>query len=318
MQNNNNTDEKNFQDLLDKSQSKRSDILRAAALAHGSGMKETQIARMQTCGYYLTFLHDRDMTKSCLETGFFCGNRMCPACAWRKSVEDAVKIACILQAAVNKKYKLLFATLTAANVEAHELTAAVKKYSTAYTDLMRQGRYKNIAGALRKIEITYNDKTCLYHPHVHSVWIVSQSWRPPTHKNLAADWAHQLDYEYRVSANAQDIRTVRSATHADILEFAKYPAKSADILKNEDTFKTFYRAMHGTRLITYLRLARKLATMYKNGELDVYKKTDLTEYVYRSAWKWNAAGYELDRLYELDEPVRLGKKNTDETAGDND
>lgn len=271
------------------------------------------------CGKFLTFLHDKDMTTSKLEIGFFCKNRLCPGCAWRKAAHDAVMLSCMLQEAAARGYKLFFATLTAKTCKKEDLSSAIELYDKAYTAMMRTGKFKRLPGAIRKLEVTYNAEKDWYHPHIHSVWIVNQSWgrrnNPDTItvEELTDAWAHQLGGVYAVNAAAQDIRPVKSATREDIMEFAKYPAKSCEYLHSKEVFETFYYALRGIRLITHMRLARQLKREYKDGLLNHHAEKDETEYYYRSAWVWDVHGYRLDKLEELSEPMKFAIQDTDET-----
>lgn len=307
-------------DFLGKSERKAADINKLVEYGNGI-MSDSRINAALGCGKFLTFLHSRDMQKSKLETGYFCKNRLCPGCAWRKSAHDAVKISCIMQAAAEQGYRLVFATLTAENVPADELSAAVERYDKAYTEMMRRGKFRYIIGAIRKLEITYNSTTNTYHPHIHSVWFMPRGWRKSSHPahitktELRNAWEAALGSKYAVSAAAQDIRDVKSATRENIAEFAKYPAKSCDYLQSRETFQAFYYALRGTRLITFMRLARKLAAAYKSGELNCYAETDDTEYYYRTFWRWNReeSRMVLDDMEELEQPIRFDIIDTDET-----
>lgn len=309
--------------FLSKSAACRSDIERAV-LYGADVMPAGRLESMANCGMYLTFLHSRDFDKTKLETGFFCKNRLCPACAWRKAAHDAVEINCIMQAATDAGYELYFATLTAQSVKKTDLADAIRVYNAAYTAMMRNSTCTVIAGAIRKLEVTYNAEKDWYHPHIHSVWIVPRGWRRTksyiNRYTLADMWRYYLGGKYAVSADAQDVRRVKSASREDVMEFAKYPAKSCDYLQSKDVFETFYKSLKGVRLITHMKLARALKAQYKHGLLDCYKQPDTTQYFWRSMWKWarENAAYTLDQLEELSEPIIFGTTDTDETAGDND
>ena len=308
----NSTDQRKPQDLwIEKCTAKKRDSMRAAELGQRV-MKPTRVTDLEHCGDVLTFLHSKDLEKTKLETGWFCHNRLCPGCAWRQAARDAVAINCILQEAVEMGNGLLFATMTAQNVKASELKDAVRDYNKAYVDMMRRGKFRMITGAIRKLEITYNAEKDTYHPHIHSVWIVPKRWNEKRNPNrisrdeLCEAWAKELKYKYATNAGAQDIRMIKSARQEDILEFAKYPAKAGDYLYNQEVFETFYNALRDVRLITPMRLARKLKTAYKAGELDRWKEADQTEYFYRSMWNWAEKEYRLAKLDELEKPLILG------------
>ena len=303
-------------EFIGKANTKKKDIERACELARDC-MPPNRRSAMLGCGSYLTFLHDVDLQAAKLETGFFCRNRLCPACAWRKSAHDAITISCVLQAAVDRGYTLYFATLTAKSCMKEDLSAAISDYNAAYTALMRSAACKHIHGAIRKLEITYNKEKDWYHPHIHSIWIVRKSWHKTADyinaKRLADMWRDALHGKYAVDAQAQDVRRVRSASHEDILEFAKYPAKAADYLCKKEVYETMYRALRGVRLLTYMRLARTLKREAKEGLLDKYKAADDITYYYRSFWHWNTgAGYTQHKLEKLPEPINPAVRDTNE------
>lgn len=303
-----------------KSTVKRRDIDRAVELSKDC-MPSGRRSALMGCGSYMTFLHD-DAQKTKLETGFFCRNRLCPACAWRKSAHDAVTISCILSAAVDQGYALYFATLTAKSVMAEDLPEAISDYNAAYTAMMRSAACKGIKGAIRKLEVTYNKNKDWYHPHIHSVWIVNRSWHKTANyinaERLARLWSAALKDKYAVDAQAQDVRRVKSASHDDILEFAKYPAKAADYLCRKDVFETMYRSLRGVRLLTYMQLARKLKHDAGEGLLDKYKTPDTATYYWRSFWSWNTytGTYSQNKTERLNEPFKPQVHDTDEEVSE--
>lgn len=304
-------------DILHKAKDKKTANARMIDLARDC-MPSTRLSDAIGCGNYLTFLHDNDFNHTKLETGFFCKNRLCPSCAWRKSARDAVTISCILQHALSQGYELVFATLTAENVTAENLRDAIHRYDIAYTDMLKRGNFRNIKGAIRKLEVTYNHTTNTYHPHIHSIWFMPKGWRRRDSKAhidtqmLSDMWYKCLKSYYAVSPKAQDIRIVKTDNPQDVAEFAKYPAKSCDYLVNKAVFETFYEALKGIRLITFMRDARKFKRMYKDGELNQYAEPDRTEYFYRTHWTWYRNDWAQLSTDMLDEPLTFEIIDTDE------
>lgn len=282
-------------------------------------LPDEQRTRAAACGKLLTMVHTDDLLQSRLELGYFCGARLCPACAWRKAAKDATRISCILQRALDDKYMLIFATLTAANCGATELQQQVRAYGRAYNALMHRLPYsRTIKGHLRKLEITYNQARDDYHPHLHFVWAVRyKDWyaHPINKLQLSDDWRAMLRAEgcnADVSDLAQDIRPVRAATRDQVLEYAKYPAKSGDYLHGRDQLQAYYSALRGARLITYAGVLREYNSEYEDGLLDAYKQRDDADYWLRSVWEWDGAEYYQDTMYRMSDPVRFGTCDTDE------
>lgn len=314
--NNHNTDNSitSSETLHEKILMKKRAVVRASEFARDI-MPEQRLWDMKTCGNILTFLRDEQGTER-LELGFFCENRLCPACAWRKSIKWGNEIACILQKAVDEGYQLYFVTLTAKSVEGCELQDAVKDYLLAYSLMMKYKEIEScIAGGLRKIEITYNRTEGWYHPHIHAVWLTKTS--PPSKGRITDIWRRCLRDKYAVNAAAQDVREVRSAERTDICEFAKYPAKSGDYTASKHTFETFYSALKGQRLLTYTGKARSYKSLYKIGALDQYKNPDMKTYIERTLWEWERGTerYQQRGSEKLEESIMLHK---DEEGGEDD
>lgn len=314
-----------MEDWSSRCAAKTADVERLLQLGRGIPQLDGQLRRASACGKLLTFLHDEDYQQHRLETGYFCGSRLCPACAWRSAAHDATRLACIMQQAVADGYRLLFATLTAQNCGAEDLQHVIRAYGRAYVEMMKYGKFKRISGYIRKLEITYNRRDDSYHPHIHSVWFVPSHWGWADYPyTISGDemtdaWRHQLRLQgitLDVSAAAQDIRAVRSARREDVLEFAKYPAKAIDYLVSRDTLEAFHRALHGTRLLTFAKIAKGYNKQYNDGALDIYKSRDDTDYWYRSYWDWTGTDYCQSRMDKLDEKINIGACCTDEGVTD--
>lgn len=274
------------------------------------------------CGRYITLLSSADMQDSRIETAYFCRNRLCPGCAWRKTAKDAIALHCILQQAVQDGYTLVFATMTARTVPGSELREAIEDYDKAYYEMMKRGKFAKIPGAIRRLEVTYNPTTQEYHPHIHSVWLMPKGWRKTTHPvhitktEMVQAWREALQYKYATSAAAQDIRTVKTIDRGAVAEFSKYVAKSYDYLRSKQVFETFYTALRGIRILTYMKQARKYKKSYKDGLLNQHAEPDTVEYYVRTHWTWAQTEYELYQLDRLETPETFAIIDTDETIED--
>src|SRR5699024_2627525 len=84
--------------------------------------------------------------------------------------------------------------------------------------------------------------------------------------------------------------------------------------QNQKVFEVFYKALKGKRLIVFSGLFKEAMTKFKNGELDEYKETDLTKYVYAIMYTWGDKKYlEMEkRLLTEDELEEITGKLIDE------
>lgn len=122
-----------------------------------------------------------------------CGNRTCPPCIWRKSKQLEVKLGTLNWWATLGNMRQhpndadpmrlqapLFLTLTVPNVPADRLSDAMQIMNQAWKNMTnvsgrdtelhdrKWGLWKRaLPGWWKTIEITYNEQTKLYHPHMH-------------------------------------------------------------------------------------------------------------------------------------------------------
>lgn len=270
-----------------------------------SHISESRWDEMKRCGNLLTFLQDETREKSKLETGYFCKNRFCPGCAWRKARKEAMCISTIIQAASDDGYTPLFVTLTSVNCAGEDLDAEIRNYCKAYNHLSKLKRYKVVIGGIRKLEVTYNTEKKTFHPHLHLIWLVpSGYWKSGyiRKSQLRRDWKSCYG-DSRISQ--VDIRVI-SDNIDSALEMGKYASKASDYNVSQEVFDTFYDSLQGKRIITYTGLCRELRKAYKLGGLAPYQNIDTTKYIYRLLFAYNSGKYELTETQLLDTPITFG------------
>lgn len=255
--------------------------------------------RMDDCGDWLWMLENSSQTKKKLERGFFCGNRFCPACAWRYAAAWGRALCTIDRYLADQSLIPLFVTLTVPNVPADQLRAQLRSMAQAWDKLIRRKRYKAWSTFARKTEVTYNKERNDYHPHYHALIWVDPSYFSSgdyiKHAQLLSDW--------KAATGDSSIKHVRvqrctsaKGTGAAVAEVAKYVAKSADYLDNgQEVFDGFYDGLHGTRIITLGGRARRALALYRAGDLLAFqpdKPDELEEYTIRAIYHWQRTGYE--------------------------
>ena len=133
--------------------------------------------RIAKCGSYLLFLEciqDSSHPKK-LKSANFCGDRLCSACQWRRSLKEFSVALKIAHTALdeNPTLRFLFLTLTVPNVSMEDLPNAITLITESWNRLKMRTEVKLVVkGFHRAIEITYNAKNNTYHPHVHVVLAV--------------------------------------------------------------------------------------------------------------------------------------------------
>lgn len=228
------------------------------------------------CGTYIG-IADTEKGAAIVEANF-CKERLCPACAWRRSIKiygATSRILDYIDETEGKAVKYLFLTLTVKNVPFERLGETIDLMSEAYNRLRNNRAWKKrVMGAMRTLEVTINPETHEAHPHYHLILAVPKSYATKgdklywTYEDWQAQWqqAARLDYAPQVS-----IERVRGRK-AGVAEVSKYMAKDVDYLidsqqasmgTEEAEALTDYlvlqltEQLRGRRLISYTGLLRK-------------------------------------------------------------
>ncbi|MGG4125105.1 protein rep [Bacillus licheniformis] len=233
--------------------------------------------RMFECAEQLWFKRDPETGKLKLYQAHFCKGRLCPMCAWRRSLKIAYHNKLIVEEA-NRRYHCawLFLTLTVRNVEGGELRPRITDMMQGFRKLFQYKKVKSSTlGFFRALEITKNHEEHTYHPHFHVLIPVKRNYFGKSYisqKEWTSLWkkAMKLDYtpivhiqrvKGKAKIDAEQIESeVREAMEEQkaVLEISKYPVKDTDILRGnqvtDDNLDTVYYlddALSSRRLIGY-------------------------------------------------------------------
>lgn len=340
--NNKNQELKN--DILEKCTSKRLKNPKFIEYAEPLVTWKTAL-RIYECGTFLQMLGDFEMENKKLEKGNFCTNRFCPMCSWRRSCKDSMKISILMEHLRKEDDKeFIFLTLTTPNVQGDSLKSEIEKYNKSFDRLMKRKEVKAIAkGYIRKLEVTYQKEQYItkelwkrkkeyykkrglaigdlepnydtYNPHFHVVIAVNKSYFASRDYIPRERWLELWQQATKDKSITQvDVKKATVGDYKEVYELAKYSAKDNDYLVSRSVFEIFYRALKGKRLIVYSGLFKDASKMYDNGELDIYKKQNEIEYVYRLYYKWHKENYENSLIVELTEAEKkeINKRLIDE------
>lgn len=200
--------------------------------------------RVYQCAEVLKFVEQSDGTKK-LYQSYFCKNKLCALCNWRRSMKYSYQASKIVEEAMIRqpKGRFLFLTLTVKNVTGQELNQSMTDILRGFNRLMKYKKVdKNLIGFLRATEVTYSKKLDSYHPHLHVLLMVKPGYfRSKDDYLTQEEWtelwqkAMKLDYTPMV-----DIRAVKAdkgkGLKGAILETAKYPVKPFDVTDEKTDF----------------------------------------------------------------------------------
>lgn len=272
-------------------------------------------ARMLNCGSYLAFKVSDDDSLT-LHSANFCRIRLCPMCAWRRSLKIFSQVSRVMDEATKEQdYEFLFLTLTIRNVSGEELPEAVSKVLKGYRALFyRRIVQKNILGAFRALEITHNTNRHsksfnTYHPHLHCILMVNKSYFHKnyiTQKMWAELWGQAVGVDYEPIVFIEKITSSSSNIQKAVAETAKYTVKDSDYLSpdsalQDDAIKWLDKSLVGRRLISFRGEFDKIAKKLKlddciDGDLvhvdpDQELRDDLRSHLVVYRWRIGAFNY---------------------------
>lgn len=229
-------------------------------------ISDSRLFDLEHCGDTLTFLKDAEGKKK-LKTANFCRVRTCPMCQWRRSLKMFSQVRKITDKILqdDKGIKFIFGTFTVKNTDAENLENCIdnlnKKFrylvSSSLTFAPAKKLKRNLLGYLKAVEVTYNIKDKTYHPHLHVIFAVRSTFFGSSKYYMSKKewielWQKALNVDYKPQI---DIRVIKAGTAKAVAEVAKYPVKTAPILKLADdeaveVLKTLTLDLHKKRFVS--------------------------------------------------------------------
>jgi plasmid rolling circle replication initiator protein Rep len=229
---------------------------------------ERRAFRVRSCGRHLTFKQDPDTRKMKLHLADFCRERLCPMCAWRRSRKVFYDVSHVMDVAQAEASELVpvFLTLTLRNCSGEELEETLDTVFDGWKRLMNNKRLlRIIKGWFRALEVTYNKRNDTFHPHIHAIIMVSQSYFTSKDYMETTAWVKtwrkvlRLDYD-----PVCDIRKVKDKSIKAVKEVAKYTVKDTDFITNNKNLtdklvSILGVALRGRRLFAFGGLLKVIA-----------------------------------------------------------
>lgn len=225
------------------SNEKMAELFRKALEIEPTIITNKGLERLEDCASTVVFARD-ERQKLRLERANFCRARLCPMCNWRKSLKlfsQMSKISAVF-IAQQQSVRFIFMTLTVPNCSASDLGEMLNSMNNAFAYLTNPNKtfapakkFKaSLLGYMRAIEVTYNQQSDSYHPHIHCLLGVKTQYFTKGYIKKS-EWQHiwtkaiKSDIELIVH-----VETVKNTTAKAVAEIAKYPTKSTDLFKIKD------------------------------------------------------------------------------------
>ncbi|HIH7863074.1 TPA: protein rep [Streptococcus suis] len=224
------------------------------------------VERISSCAEALRF-HKQPDGRLKLYQAYFCKNKLCQMCNWRRSMKYSYQTACIVNEAMKQfpKGRFLFLTLTVKNVEGENLSSTLSSLTQAFNRLFKYKKVQaNLLGYLRSIEVTYNEDRKDYHPHIHVLLFVRGAYFNSkanylTQEEWAELWAKSLKVDYVPMVDIRAVKDQGKGLHGAILETAKYPTKPFELsLENAQVVDDLYNGLYRKRQLGYGGLFKEI------------------------------------------------------------
>lgn len=242
--------------------------------------KKTFVERVISCGDTLQFIQNQDGTLK-LYQAYFCKNKLCPMCNWRRSMKYSYQTSRIVDEAIKQESKgrFLFLTLTVKNVEGQALNSTISQLTKSFDRLFKRAKVqRNLLGYLRSVEVTHNENDKTYHPHIHVLMMVRPSYFQSkkdyiTQKEWSDMWSQSLKVDYVPMIDIRTVKETGKGLRGAVLETAKYPTKPIKLdVENKQVVDDLYNGLYRKRQLGYGGLFK---TIKKQLALDDAENGDL-------------------------------------------
>lgn len=234
--------------------------------------------RMRDCASFLLFSKEGDGMK--LHKANFCRVRLCPVCAWRRSLKTFGQVSAIMDK-LGDEYRYIFLTLTVKNVSGADLSSEIDKLGDGFRLMMKYKRVKQaVKGYFRSLEVTHNLDNDTYHPHIHVILAVKPSYFKSRYYIKNDEWSELWQRALGVNYSPRtDIRAIKTSKANAVAEVSKYAVKAGDIICFDDwdltvdTVRVLDQALDHRRLTTYGGIFKEV---HHDLHLDDNEDGDLT------------------------------------------
>ena len=231
----------------------------------------------------------------------FCHERICAVCAWRRQSKFVAQMNPVLENLKGQGYEFIFATLTIKNCYYNKLSAAIDILLKAYDRLLKRKKIKRAwKGVTRSLELTFNEDTKTFHPHLHLLIAVNSDYFKSedyiTQEELTQFWKECAEVSYKPQV---DIRKVTDEGGACV-EVLKYALKPSE---EQEAWSAFFYILKGRRLVSFSGIFAQERKRLKLSSLEILtddiKNKEKNKYTY-TLYKLDVTGGVYTYIKEKD------------------
>lgn len=204
--------------------------------------------KIKECSTYLEFKRNPNTGYLHLYRTFYCHNKLCYLCNWRKSLKEFHQLKNILTEANAEEpdCRFIFITLTEKSATSHNLNQKIQEMNHNVSKLFSYAKVKKfMVGYVRSTEVTVNDAVkadeVRYHHHVHAILMVKNYFRKGNYMKQdewTELWKQAIKVDYTPVINVQAIKANKkkhlNAVESASRELSKYVVKPASYLADQE------------------------------------------------------------------------------------
>lgn len=219
------------------------DVAKLAAVSNSS---LDRAVKLWNCGTYVALQQQDGYTR--VVGSNFCRQRICPMCAWRRSLRMYVHMQDVVHTL--EEYDYILCTLTVPNVAGDQIGDALNRMYKQFREMVKLPDFRAWDGYFRSTEVTYNRDFNTFHPHLHILVAV----RPQYFSGRAYVSAAKLRQLWQIGQQI-DLRRVRDVNRgvAEVVKYACKPLEFPTDLRlqerNAAALDALRVGLHGRRLV---------------------------------------------------------------------
>lgn len=227
---------------------------------------------MLACNQKIQFTLDENC-KAHITNAHLCRDRLCPTCSHLLSIKRYNEMVRCLEYIGPSKYDWRFVTLTIKNCRVDELKETISQMLKAWDKLnKRRGVKKILCGWARSLEVTYNDNTGTFHPHLHVLCAFEKNCAP-NYLEVRQVWADAMELKYTPICDiiAPYVKNSKWDTYKSaIVEAFKYCVKSKNVVDMPlYAFKCLVDGIKNKQMIAYSGIIKNARKQLKLNNKDV-------------------------------------------------
>lgn len=259
-----------------------------------------------------------------LKNAWFCKDKLCPICQWRRSLKIGFWNRAIIKKASKDKEgcdgRYVFLTLTVKNCHGADLKDTIKMIHKGFDKMFRRAVFKKYClGFIRSLEVTYNEQTREFHPHLHVLMLMKYDYwdfkivdgkrkRMPflSQSDYIDYWQRACDLDYRPSVDITTVKRKRGNKKDSLervaIEVSKYAFKPIDITNLSDYDKRYVilsliKGLARVRQVGYGGLFKQIYKELNVDEENLIKLMDSEDTFVPERFSFSAYGYRTKKYY---------------------